>query len=200
MPSHSKLVEAGLSPPMRGNPYQRPVVMVGVTAGLSPPMRGNALDKLTLSRNIYPKGLSPPMRGNHVSRWRERLYVLKVYPRPCGETVRWQPSRMCNHEAVYPRPCGETSIMSTFGGLAVGVGSIPAHAGKPTTTRRQRTVPDYGLSPPMRGNRFPRAPCRIRLVGSIPAHAGKPRPPVPISIEHRPVYPRPCGETSWSDC
>ena len=95
---------------------------------------------------------------------------------------------------------------------SVTIGSIPAHAGKPTSRRSARanrrvyprpcgetmasaiqTSLPPGLSPPMRGNH-----CMLRqslaCFGSIPAHAGKPNGRVGWRICTG-VYPRPCGET-----
>ena len=93
--------------------------------------------------------------------------------------------------------------------------SIPAHAGKPSSTSRgcsgatvyprprgEAMFAQYfrfsikGLSPPTRGSRTT-APDASPAAGSIPAHAGK--PPGPIA-EGRParVYPRPRGEAKLS--
>ena len=91
-------------------------------------------------------------------------------------------------------------------------GSIPAHAGEPTTYLRRRLYPavyprprggtvtemsaaelETGLSPPTRGNR--RCLCRLpSLLRSIPAHAGE---PVAARCDHNliAVYPRPRGGT-----
>ena len=93
-----------------------------------------------------------------------------------------------------------------------GIGSIPAHAGKPSgcawTDEMCRVYPrpcgetvDYartravlwGLSPPMRGNQMIRTGLPSPA-GSIPAHAGKPLPATFRDVHVR-VYPRPCGET-----
>ena len=134
-------------------------------------------------------------------------------------------------ESVYPRPRGGTAPVSharasgrglsppTRGNLAIvippgyGGGSIPAHAGEPTTpTTRGSAPPVYprprggtrrslrtsagsrGLSPPTRGNLsvfvIVKSP-----VGSIPAHAGEPS----LYLRGRPrggVYPRPRGGTT----
>ena len=95
--------------------------------------------------------------------------------------------------------------------LVAPVGSIPAHAGKPTRSRTGRrptgvyprprgeaTLPSRptktgdGLSPPTRGSRGA-SPPKARFMGSIPAHAGKPRQRA-ASCRIRPVYPRPRGE------
>ena len=96
---------------------------------------------------------------------------------------------------------------------AVPLGSIPAHAGKPSARAHRRTwwgvyprpcgetgrdplafLVVQGLSPPMRGNPA-RLYCLPRILGSIPAHAGKPADFHVRGLRFR-VYPRPCGETS----
>ena len=123
---------------------------------------------------------------------------LRVYPRPCGETVRQVNGVNENQRGVYPRPCGETDSDADGGRFGRSHGSIPAHAGKPKTEEfepRQALV--EGLSPPMRGN-LPhgRSAPAIGRLGSIPAHAGKPGFAIsaPGAATCR-VYPRPCGET-----
>ena len=91
-------------------------------------------------------------------------------------------------------------------------GSIPAHAGKPSTVIRALDVEGVyprprgetltlttvsphlqGLSPPTRGNRRT-VPVEIIPYGSIPAHAGKPVW-TPLRYLDAGVYPRPRGET-----
>ena len=100
-------------------------------------------------------------------------------------------------------------------GLASRLGSIPAHAGKPTGEAAMGDVPGVyprprgealrgaflhrlwqGLSPPTRGSRH-RCGAGRRSRRSIPAHAGK---PVPVEDDGYDigVYPRPRGEASWS--
>ena len=92
------------------------------------------------------------------------------------------------------------------------IGSIPARAGEPLTTRRRRSPSEVypracggtyayakncglpkGLSPRVRGNHAPRLQ-QVGTVGSIPARAGE---PLPASRTARgiPVYPRACGGT-----
>ena len=97
--------------------------------------------------------------------------------------------------------------------LTCTVGSIPAHAGEPSATRRAALFLEVypracggtsgtpclgslrrGLSPRMRGN-----PVRLdelrHSLGSIPAHAGEP-PYAPAPHTFRRVYPRACGGTN----
>ncbi len=172
-------------------------------------------------------GLSPPMRGNHVVGDGARQAVGSI---PAHAGKPGAPHRGRLRHRVYPRPCGETawclSKLTLAAGLSppmrgnrrygrerdAGEGSIPAHAGKPTTlpatVTGRRVYPrpcgettavlcvagsSTGLSPPMRGNHG-----RQGLLGagggSIPAHAGKPSSTVSRAAPSR-VYPRPCGET-----
>ena len=67
-----------------------------------------------------------------------------------------------------------------------------------TVRDAQRTPPQYGLSPRVRGN------LRVRLnelgyQGSIPACAGEPMPGVGV-IDGGEVYPRVCGGTAGGNC
>ena len=92
-------------------------------------------------------------------------------------------------------------------------GSIPAHAGKPSSRAARRrhawvyprpcgetfatpgpATRNPGLSPPMRGN-LTASSLAESSPRSIPAHAGKPSRNTVGSSASR-VYPRPCGETS----
>ncbi len=139
---------------------------------------------------------------------REAAKASAVYPRPRGGTRPRHASPLV--------PCGLSP--PTRGNLGrrlrvhARTGSIPAHAGEPTTmqasrcatkvyprprggTPRPASQNEYGtgLSPPTRGNRDNAVPCRPPT-GSIPAHAGEPiierfLPHIP------PVYPRPRGGT-----
>ncbi len=131
--------------------------------------------------------------------------------------------------AVYPRPRGEAgfvlSLERRVGGLSpptrgspslasfvvFGIGSIPAHAGKPTEAPEPgQCLAVYprprgeaaalatlahvprGLSPPTRGSRQSARVATLHK-GSIPAHAGKPNA-VRRHWRAWTVYPRPRGE------
>ncbi len=136
------------------------------------------------------------------------VLMLKVYPRPCGETAL----------ALYPKKATPGLSPPMRGNLNsipcryISMGSIPAHAGKPRLRAQgsglSRVYPrpcgetesclevicgPEGLSPPMRGNPL-HADRGAGRPGSIPAHAGKPSRSGPASASRR-VYPRPCGET-----
>ena len=125
-------------------------------------------------------GLSPRMRGNQQQPITEQL--PRVYPRACGEPG--------GRTRVYPRACGGTGLVLPYQEAVPGLsprmrgnrsghypshsrrGSIPAHAGEPTSPGTATSF-KYGSIPRMRGNLalFERG----RLVrGSIPAHAGEP--------------------------
>src|SRR5690606_25473033 len=98
------------------------------------------------------------------------------------------------------------------GGAAPVQGSIPAHAGEPSSEwlawRDVKVYPrarggtgfanamksvGWGLSPRTRGN-LPAAWARMPLPGSIPAHAGEPRTSCARRSKSR-VYPRARGGT-----
>ena len=69
-------------------------------------------------------------------------------------------------------------------GCSFDPGSIPAHAGEPSTARETATgLPLGGLSPPTRGSRDRRLG-KLDGPGSIPAQH---------PTKRRPVYPRPRG-------
>ena len=175
-------------------------------------------------------GLSPRMRGNRRGRFSGRHHVGSI-PAHAGEPIRFIGFEYM--AGVYPRACGGTSKRSTLCAILQGLsprmrgnrtvsvdepdgtGSIPAHAGEPSSTRRSprsnRVYPracggteDWwavqwtltGLSPRMRGNRA-HGHDGVQAGGSIPAHAGEPSvvsvPPALIW-----VYPRACGGTrTW---
>ena len=152
-------------------------------------------------------GLSPLTRGN----------LIRTAPTPCRSgsipahagKPRWG-IRVSGTTKVYPRSRGETGMPCTkrndWSGLSPltrgnleqrplfveSCGSIPAHAGKPDTSKWRTTIHRVyprsrgetpsgggyvlhfpGLSPLTRGNHLPIVQ-RIAIHGSIPAHAGKP--------------------------
>ena len=134
----------------------------------------------------YATGLSPRMRGNHptlrpTTRYHGSIPAHAGEPRAGAETPVWG--------GVYPRACGGTSTCDRLNVPSTGLsprmrgnhyhemlryyaqGSIPAHAGEPTTnpgpSRPRRVYPracggtgggggnfwfPSGLSPRMRGN------------------------------------------------
>ena len=117
------------------------------------------------------KGLSPPVRGN-LPQVIGLVVVIGSIPARAGEPGGWStpPSRSW----VYPRPCGGTIAGPTSNSICLG------------------------LSPPVRGNRYPvERPQHPH--GSIPACAGE-----PLSWMHQSrqaqVYPRPCGGTTQYFC
>ena len=172
-------------------------------SGLSPPTRGSPRPP---GRRSLNEGSIPAHTGKPVfmlfSSWR-----VGVYPRPHGEAGEWM-SRTSGDKGLSPPTRGSlSSCCSPLGGL----GSIPAHTGKPASgcrarratrvyprphgeayRRRREGLPGQGLSPPTRGS-----PSGFDgqgfAAGSIPAHTGK-----PLSMAVRQVlemvYPRPHGE------
>ena len=174
------------------------------------------------------EGLSPPTRGSRRGRCSGRRYAGSIPAhtgKPQSALADGPDSR------VYPRPHGEALARDvvalagsglsppTRGSRAAGASrtaarrSIPAHTGKPTSTRTVRArltvyprphgeashvaageASPKGLSPPTRGSppgpRWPRPRGR-----SIPAHTGKPSWSVRRDSSRR-VYPRPHGEAN----
>ena len=191
------------NPPGRGAPATRSWVYPRACGGTSSIIVWTA----------WRLGLSPRMRGNlhvFVSIERENGSIPAHAGEPCLRTSRSAPRRV--YHRVYPRACGGTcggsGAGSTWRGLSprmrgnlvagrVGLyvlGSIPAHAGEPSTVRtmraRSRVYPRAcggtacvamvqtlrrGLSPRMRGNQE-RVFREAVQPGSIPAHAGEPDP------------------------
>ena len=171
-------------------------------------------------------GLSPPTRGSHAVVVRSRPCLGSI-PAHTGKPPRSSDGRL--RQRVYPRPHGEAASKHgnriyqlglsppTRGsrkaddGETQGLGSIPAHTGKPkkeatpwpltevyprphgeASSAGDRPDRSRGLSPPTRGS----PQCHVSLnaaPGSIPAHTGKPRSGTPVSAKSR-VYPRPHGE------
>ena len=139
-----------------------------------------------------------------------RVLVSSVYPRVCGETV-WTFGSHSLARGLSPRVRGNRVAA---GALALGDGSIPACAGKPSTFPFGHTLHTVyprvcgetiaaadaksksgGLSPRVRGNLWV---CeRVGASsGSIPACAGKPSMRSRRGSPSR-VYPRVCGETEY---
>ena len=209
-------------PAHAGKPESRPAS--GRSLAVYPRPRGEAQLWFNL-RNGSP-GLSPPTRGSRRQSPYMGTYGRSI-PAHAGKpmsTVRGESVRK-----VYPRPRGEAAPRprpaTPRGGLSPPTrgsqrhararlhprGSIPAHAGKPSSPRvrwpprrvypRPRGEAKYltrdlrsedGLSPPTRGSHLVRDHIPVPT-GSIPAHAGKPAP-IPSGRHHPRVYPRPRGE------
>ena len=194
---------SGLSPPMRGNldggrrqapgsrVYPRPcgetrssIRTIGIFGGLSPPMRGNP----RRTRVRCARQGSIPAHAGKPGPHRRTTRQGRVYPRPCGETLRDDLNIACL-EGLSPPMRGNPDPPARRPGRR---GSIPAHAGKPNSEtlvwKARRVYPRpcgetlhggwqivivAGLSPPMRGNLPPVGNATMSM-GSIPAHAGKP--------------------------
>ena len=122
--------------------------------------------QLKLRALIEQAGLSPRVRGNRRC-LRMRPFRVRSIPACAGEPCR---NVYLHHgHKVYPRVCGGTVASSL------------------------RTVPAWGLSPRVRGNRRIVHRCTAPA-GSIPACAGE--PPGGTCRAGRPrVYPRVCGGT-----
>ena len=172
----------GLSPRVRGNPYQlnqrlsgrrsipacagepHASLLVSTTLSVYPRVCGGTT--VRLSRKLHPTGLSPRVRGNRET-YRGQMVHWGSIPACAGE-----PPKSMEIEiglGVYPRVCGGTGELG-----------FSSH-------------PYWGLSPRVRGNRY-----RVNLVRfqrrSIPACAGEPDTASSVSIS-RSVYPRVCGGT-----
>ena len=165
---------------------------MGKFRGLSPRMRGNRLESPTPAAQQLFQGLSPRMRGNPIHGGRP---TAGVYPRACEPAYR----TLGDANGVYPRACGGTMPTSSNSRTTFEMnGSIPAHAGEPTSCfpPDSGTMNVRGLSPRMRGNqsRHVRVDCdrglspRMRGNPGCPGHLGSP--------VHRRVYPRACGGTT----
>ena len=135
----------------------------------------------------------------------------RVHPRVCGEAIRRGTQSACG-AGPSPRVRGSHAAPRV---IRVGLGSIPACAGKPSAggpnrpgarvhprvcgeAGVRRTVGERrrGPSPRVRGSPVVQA-LRLAAVGSIPACAGKPaRPNVPR--DSGAVHPRVCGEAFCS--
>ena len=214
---------AGLSPRGRGNPVQGDYAGAGL--GSIPAWAGkpSPASSAAAGSRVYP----PRGRGNPPRRSPLRARRRSI-PAWAGKPVI--PSSGARHSAVYPRVGGETlsrsAMPAIFSGLsprgrgnlhrrqpaAPRLGSIPAWAGKPGTSRpppapawvyprvggetagaRGGRAAEEGLSPRGRGNRAA-AHRGAMAQWSIPAWAGK-----PLSRRRRypplMVYPRVGGET-----
>ena len=176
---------------------------MAVAWGLSPQVRGSRrlLNELGRQAGSIPAGAGKPSNHQRRCRW------TWVYPRRCGEAgadgLHWT-----RFKGLSPQVRGSPAQP---GQSDPGRGSIPAGAGKPSTSLprhgRLRVYPrrcgealdqddlehnDWGLSPQVRGSRILLS-CRAPCLGSIPAGAGKPGDNSERRSRAR-VYPRRCGE------
>ena len=171
--------------------------------GPSPPTRGSPLDEVNrrLDRGSIPAHAGKPFP------FRPFFDFLLVHPRPRGEAgiVRIHTS---HSEGPSPPTRGSPGAP---GRGPEPHGSIPAHAGKPPTSRsraspsgvhprprgeacwrRVSVASSSGPSPPTRGSR-PDPAMATTIHRSIPAHAGKPDTEGPGNGGQG-VHPRPRGE------
>ena len=197
---------------------------VGTVVTVYPRPRGEAQYFHRVGQN--KRGLSPPTRGSPGPPLRTSRTSGSI-PAHAGKPSCFSPSGSL--PGVYPRPRGEAAVRTLGARPGLGLspptrgsremvsadstaaGSIPAHAGKPTTRpylrvarrvyprpRGEASQPlgrfrsTLGLSPPTRGSLQP-ARRRDQVLRSIPAHAGKPGAVLARLKETR-VYPRPRGE------
>ena len=207
-PSYRRVVGSQVYPRPRGG--TRSVCSTcQARRGLSPPTRGNPHRRarsVRQRRSIPAHAGEPPKSAPRPAR-------VRVYPRPRGGTC----SRSCSKTwrmGLSPPTRGNHLRQSV---RMICAGSIPAHAGEPSSERTiggaRRVYPrprggtrrimsavkrTPGLSPPTRGNpsseTVPAAWSR-----SIPAHAGEPDGRI-RRLVHRRVYPRPRGGTAFRRC
>ena len=181
-----------------------PAPIITAEPGLSPRVRGNLVDYPVLATGIrsIPACTGKPPVGS------PKRAVLGVYPRVYGETVCGVES-LRSSQGLSPRVRGNHSFTSTRLSMCR---SIPACTGKPAGPRlswcwtevyprvygetrlglKVRFLPE-GLSPRVRGNRHNAVPPGPDP-GSIPACTGKP-PFDRAATNHYGVYPRVYGET-----
>ena len=193
----------GVYPRVCGETAKKATSM-GASRGLSPRVRGNPV--VSVSGSAGP-GSIPACAGKPCYQ-RAASATTGVYPRVCGETDGKLRETMTS-AGLSPRVRGNHRHHGYRGSAP---GSIPACAGKPTTSTRwtspMRVYPRVcgettcaaacccrgsGLSPRVRGNRSGLLH-RHPGLRSIPACAGKPSERR-SRRERRRVYPRVCGET-----
>ena len=179
-------------------------IQASLSLGLSPHTRGN----LAQFHVRAPHAGSIPAHTGEPFRFFRFFGFFRVYPRTHGGTSFHLPvggwrRGLSPHTRGNLVP-GDRRVLRR--------GSIPAHTGEPqaarerlhhrevyprthggTRLRRRLDLPDSGLSPHTRGNRF-RPVDRPLARGSIPAHTGEPSEPTPIPSP-RWVYPRTHGGT-----
>ena len=172
--------------------------------GLSPRVRGNLTNTAQPPR---PRGSIPACAGEPAPCCGGSS-ACRVYPRVCGGTWPYDAGQLAS-TGLSPRVRGNPDRLASHLRVA---GSIPACAGEPplivdlhddggvyprvcggTPDQVPTSTSAQGLSPRVRGNRFPfvRWQC---VGGSIPACAGEPLPASRFRRRPR-VYPRVCGGT-----
>ncbi len=174
----------GVDPRPRGG-ASKWIWMISWLWGRSPPTRGSQAD-------VPPDRVAPgsiPAHAGEPRPWRRVRARPWVDPRPRGGATTRR--RRCpSHQGRSPPTRGslERCHHSTL-----RIGSIPAHAGEPTTSPRRRCSwwvdprprggaavdaalngAAAGRSPPTRGSLRNDAH-EVHRVGSIPAHAGEPK-------------------------
>ncbi len=173
-------------------------------SGLSPRVRGNQRNRPRPRRQIG----SIPARAGEPRGLIFFTDLFQVYPRACGGTP-WAHLLHRPFPGLSPRVRGNPCQHSPAKSMP---GSIPARAGEPlkdelaklrdevypracggTIVLRLLITHPEGLSPRVRGNRFPRSR-RAGSCGSIPARAGEPPP----CVQPPPCGPRACGGTEKS--
>ena len=183
----------------RRNPAQQLV-----EAGLSPRVRGNRVDVGCIRQGT---GSIPACAGEPPA-WPSAGAICAVYPRVCGGTPGHSEPRL-KRRGLSPRVRGNPSTMRS---LVSSFRSIPACAGEPIvnlgpdpqirvyprvcggTGNPFDAVHKYlGLSPRVRGNRLVLF-CACLGLWSIPACAGEPGILPYVNAVHW-VYPRVCGGT-----
>ena len=192
--------------------------------GAHPRSRGE--NEALAASDATDKGSSPLTRGKHVD-GELRTDVRGLIPAHAGKTITHPSGMVCS--AAHPRSRGENIVSAdqprrgpgssplTRGKRscdlleALGIGLIPAHAGKTSVSLRsrpsaaahprsrgencRRSIPTScarGSSPLTRGKRTPATRGRARP-GLIPAHAGKTCRKAPGSPRAR-AHPRSRGE------
>ena len=223
-PPVARAVPAGSIPAGAGEPPAPP--LLPVPRWVYP--RGCEGAPETAGARISGKGLSPRVRGSPLEA-RQKLWDEGSIPAGAGEPGR---ERLPSFPwRVYPRGCGGAAAISEWergvkglsprvrgslldeGRDGFTVGSIPAGAGEPVTSRGHRSGPrvyprgcggaafplaradlNRGLSPRVRGSPAQNVK-RGRLRGSIPAGAGEPGSLIFTFASFR-VYPRGCGGAS----
>ncbi len=163
----------------------RPHAVTPSASGRSPPTRGSR----ALSDSIRDWRGSIPAHAGEPDGARPLARGVGVDPRPRGG-ASLHAANSAHLEGRSPPTRGSQRRACALGAVE---GSIPAHAGEPTSTsagrRRRRVDPrprggahlrqwfslaDGGRSPPTRGSLNPTLAKPARR-GSIPAHAGEPR-------------------------
>ena len=199
------VVEAGLSPRVRGNrspSRSRTQGRGSIPARAGEPGRPSGW---RFNSTVYPRacggtvilfqvlgtniGLSPRVRGNRGGAVRRLRYARSI-PACAGEPA--VTSGAARSWRVYPRVCGGTQCTDSSGnsrnGLSPRVRGNPDGKSRPVEPRR--SIPACAGEPVAKQS-------RRAVPGSIPACAGEPSTSPPLAGFSR-VYPRVCGGTGHS--